>query len=77
AGKSTLLKAVLGMVPRASGTVRFIGQPLQAVRHRVGYMPQRASLDWDFPTSVLDVVLMGLYGRLGWFMRPGRAEREE
>ncbi len=77
AGKSTLLKAVLGMVPRASGTVQFFGQPLQAVRRRIGYVPQRSSVDWDFPTNALDVVLMGLYGRLGWFRRPGRAEREE
>ncbi|RIH89148.1 metal ABC transporter ATP-binding protein [Calidithermus roseus] len=77
AGKSTLLKAVLGMVPRASGTVQFFGQPLQAVRRHIGYVPQRSSVDWDFPTNALDVVLMGLYGRLGWFRRPGRAEREE
>ncbi|WP_018465708.1 metal ABC transporter ATP-binding protein [Calidithermus timidus] len=77
AGKSTLLKAVLGMVPRASGTVQFFGQPLRVVRRRIGYVPQRSSVDWDFPTSALDVVLMGLYGRLGWFRRPGKAEREE
>ncbi|ADH62605.1 MULTISPECIES: metal ABC transporter ATP-binding protein [Thermaceae] len=76
AGKSTLIKAVLGLIPKASGTVQFFGQPLEAARRRIGYVPQRSSVDWDFPTNALDVVLMGLYGRLGWFRRPGKAERE-
>lgn len=75
AGKSTLIKAVLGLVPITSGEVRLFGQPVDAVRGRVGYVPQRETVDWDFPVSVLDVVLMGTYGRLGWFRRPGRAER--
>ncbi len=77
AGKSTLIKAVLDLVPRAAGTVRVFGQPYRAVRRRVGYVPQRTSVDWDFPTDALDVVLMGTYGRLGWLRRPGRAEREQ
>ncbi|RIH88031.1 High-affinity zinc uptake system ATP-binding protein ZnuC [Meiothermus luteus] len=76
AGKSTLIKAALGMVPKASGRVRFFGQPLELSRKRIAYVPQRTSVDWDFPTHVLDVVMMGLYGRLGWFRRPGREERE-
>jgi len=76
AGKSTLIKAILGLVPLAGGQVRVFGQPLDVVRRRVGYVPQRESVDWDFPVSVLDVVLMGTYGRLGWFRRPGKAERE-
>jgi manganese/zinc/iron transport system ATP- binding protein len=76
AGKSTLIKAVLGLVPRASGQVWFFGQQLAQARARIGYVPQRGSVDWDFPTSVLDVVMMGLYGRLGWVRRPGRLERE-
>ena len=76
AGKSTLIKAILGLLPLASGAVRLFGQPVEAVRHRVGYMPQRESVDWDFPVSVMDVVVMGTYGKLGWFRRPGRAERE-
>jgi manganese/zinc/iron transport system ATP- binding protein len=76
AGKSTLIKAVLGLVPMASGEVRFFGQSLASVRKRIGYVPQRESVDWDFPVSVLDVVLMGTYGRLGWFRRPGKAERQ-
>jgi manganese/zinc/iron transport system ATP- binding protein len=76
AGKSTLIKAVLGLVPITSGEVRLFGQPVDAVRGRVGYVPQRETVDWDFPVNVLDVVLMGTYGRLGWFRRPGRAERQ-
>ncbi|MEI7684360.1 MAG: metal ABC transporter ATP-binding protein [Planctomycetota bacterium] len=75
AGKSTLLKAILGLVPLVSGNVSIFGQPLDRVRGRVAYVPQRESVDWDFPVSVLDVVLMGTYGRLGWFRRPGAAEK--
>jgi manganese/zinc/iron transport system ATP- binding protein len=76
AGKSTLLKSTLGLTPRAAGWARFFGKEYSEARDRVGYVPQRASVDWDFPTDVLDVVTMGLYGRLGWFRRPGRRERE-
>jgi manganese/zinc/iron transport system ATP- binding protein len=76
AGKSTLIKAVLGLVPMASGQVSIFGQPVSAVRKRIGYVPQRESVDWDFPVSVLDVVLMGTYGRLGWFRRPGKSQRD-
>jgi len=76
AGKSTLIKAVLGLVPMASGRVQISGEPVARQRKRIGYVPQRESVDWDFPVSVLDVVLMGTYGRLGWFRRPGKIERE-
>ncbi|HVA50842.1 MAG TPA: metal ABC transporter ATP-binding protein [Pirellulales bacterium] len=76
AGKSTLIKGVLGLVPIASGRVTLFGLPAASQRQLVGYVPQRESVDWDFPVSVLDVVLMGTYGRLGWFRRPGKAERE-
>ncbi len=75
AGKSTLLKAALGLVPLAGGEVRILGTPLEQVRGRVGYVPQRESVDWDFPVSVTDVVLMGTYARLGWLRRPGPRER--
>jgi manganese/zinc/iron transport system ATP- binding protein len=75
AGKSTLLKAALGLVPLMDGSVSFLGRPLAAVRGQVGYVPQRESVDWDFPVSVTDVVLMGTYARLGWFRRPGARER--
>lgn len=76
AGKSTLLKAMLGLVPLASGEVNLFGKPLKSQRHLVGYVPQRETVDWDFPVNVLDVVLMGTYRSLGWIRRPGRKERE-
>jgi manganese/zinc/iron transport system ATP- binding protein len=77
AGKSTLVKAVLGLVRPAAGRVTVHGRPYAEQRRLVAYVPQRGSVDWDFPTSVLDVVVMGRYGALGWFRRPGRAEREQ
>ena len=73
AGKSTLIKSILGLLPTLSGEVAFFGKPYREVRLRVGYVPQRTSVDWDFPVSALDVVTMGLYGRIGW-CRPVRAE---
>ena len=75
AGKSTLIKAVLDLAPLASGQVRIYGLPYAQQRHLVGYVPQRETVDWDFPVTALDVVMMGTYGRLGWFRRPGAAER--
>ncbi len=75
AGKSTLIKAALGLLPLAAGTVQIFGRPYHEARKLVGYVPQRGSVDWDFPTSVLDVVLMGRYGRLGWVRRPGAEDR--
>jgi manganese/zinc/iron transport system ATP- binding protein len=76
AGKSTLIKAILGLVPLASGRVSVFGRPVDSQRKLIGYVPQRESVDWDFPVSVLDVVLMGTYGKLGWFRRPGHTQRE-
>ncbi len=76
AGKSTLIKATLGLVRAAAGQVLFFGRPYAEQRRLVAYVPQRGSVDWDFPTSVLDVVMMGRYGALGWLRRPGRRERE-
>ncbi len=67
AGKSTLIKACLDLVPRVSGRIRIYGKPYKQQRHLVGYVPQRETVDWDFPVSALDVVAMGLYGRIGWF----------
>ena len=69
AGKSTLLKAVMDLIPRASGRVQVFGKTYRQSRNRVGYVPQRESVDWDFPVSALDVVAMGLYGKIGWCMR--------
>ncbi len=74
AGKTTLIKAMLGLVATAAGQVLFFGHPYGKRRHVVGYVPQRGSVDWDFPTSVLDVAMMGLYGRLGWVRRPGKKQ---
>lgn len=69
AGKSTLLKAALGVIPRLSGEVSVYGKPLAQARDRIAYVPQRASVDWDFPTTVIDVVLMGLYRKTGLLSR--------
>ncbi|RMG47200.1 MAG: metal ABC transporter ATP-binding protein [Acidobacteria bacterium] len=77
AGKSTLMRAILGLVTPVAGTVRIEGRPPRHARGRVAYVPQRSLLDWDFPTTVLDMVTMGTYGRLGWFRRPGAAERRD
>jgi manganese/zinc/iron transport system ATP- binding protein len=66
AGKSTLIKAAMDLIPKASGRVLIYGQPYRKQRHLVGYVPQRESVDWDFPVSALDVVAMGLYGKIGW-----------
>lgn len=76
AGKSTLLKSVMGLLPIASGWAKIHGKPWHEQRQLIGYVPQRESVDWDFPTDALDVVMMGAYGRLGWLRRPGKAERE-
>jgi manganese/zinc/iron transport system ATP- binding protein len=76
AGKSTLLKATLGLVPALSGEVRFFGRPLDEVRDRVGYLPQRASVDWDFPATALDVVCMARYPRMRWWGRVPRKHRD-
>jgi manganese/zinc/iron transport system ATP- binding protein len=76
AGKSTLLKAILGLVQPITGWVEVFGAPYRQRRSWVGYVPQRESVDWDFPTSALDVVTMGMYGELGWLRRPGRRHRE-
>ncbi len=76
AGKSTVLKAVMDLVPKASGRIEIYGQSYKQNRHRVGYVPQRESVDWDFPISVLDVVTMGLYGQIGWCLPVRRKHRD-
>jgi manganese/zinc/iron transport system ATP- binding protein len=75
AGKTTLIKAILRLIRPVSGNVLVDGKPYSPKTRMVAYVPQRGSVDWDFPTNVLDVVMMGTYGRLGWFRRPGKAER--
>lgn len=76
AGKSTLIKAMLELVPRVSGTVKLLGQQIGAQRHRIAYVPQRESVDWDFPSTVLDVVLMGMYREIGWFRTTKKIHRD-
>ena len=76
AGKSTLIKAALGIVPRLSGEVSVFGRDVAKARPRIAYVPQRASVDWDFPATVLDVVLMGLYREIGLFRFAGRRHEE-
>ncbi len=76
AGKSTLIKAMLDLIKPISGKVRFYGDSYQTQIKKIGYVPQSGSVDWDFPASVLDVVLMGTYGQVGWFKRPGKKEKD-
>jgi manganese/zinc/iron transport system ATP- binding protein len=76
AGKSTLIKAAMGMLPLSSGWVKVFGEPVKKNLTRIGYVPQRESVDWDFPVSVKDVVLMGRYGHLGLFKRPTKRDRD-
>ena len=77
AGKSTLLKGILGLEKPVAGFVRLWGQPIDKVRSRIAYVPQRGAVNWDFPTTVFDVVLMGRYVHIGLMRRPGRADREK
>lgn len=76
AGKSTLLKAALGLIPVLSGSIRFFSGSRGRHRQQIGYVPQSTSVDWDFPATARDVVLMGTYGRLGWLRRPGPTARQ-
>jgi manganese/zinc/iron transport system ATP- binding protein len=76
AGKSTLLKSVLGLIRPLSGKIDFFGEPLDKSRSRIAYVPQRESVDWDFPITALDVVLMGRYGRLGVLQTLRKADLE-
>jgi len=76
AGKSTLIKSILGLVPNLTGEVEIYGKSYKEQRKLIGYVPQRESVDWDFPTDVLDVVMMGQYGHLGWLKRPRQQEKK-
>lgn len=76
AGKSTLIKTALQLVKPMSGSISFFGKKYKQKRKKIGYVPQRGSVDWDFPTDVLDVVMMGRYGQLGWFKRPTKKDKE-
>ena len=76
AGKTTLIKSMLGLIKPVSGAVHFKMLPDKKFRNHIAYVPQSGSVDWDVPATVLDVVIMGRYGHLGWFKRPGRAEKQ-
>ncbi len=76
AGKSTLIKSIMDMVPRISGNIEVHGEPLEKQRQNIAYVPQRESVDWDFPATVLDVVTMGLYREIGWFKRIRKEHRK-
>lgn len=76
AGKSTFIKTALGLLKPISGKVEFFSKSLKEVRKKIAYVPQRESVDWDFPITVRDLVLMGRYGRLGIFSRPKKADIE-
>jgi len=76
AGKTTLLKSILGLVKPVAGTVSILGRPYREQRKQIGYVPQRGTVDWDFPTTVMDVVLMGTYGQVGWIRCPKAIHRE-
>lgn len=77
AGKSTLIKTLLQLHPSLTGEVRFFGSELHKVKSKIGYVPQRGSVDWDFPTNALDVVLMGLYGKIGWLKWPSKHHKQK
>ena len=77
AGKSTLIKAILGIIEPIAGSVSIYGKPYEEQRSLVAYVPQKGSVDWDFPTTTLDVVMMGTYGELGWIKRPGKKQKKE
>ncbi len=76
AGKTTLIKAALGLVKPLTGSITFAGETYKRVHKRIAYVPQKGSVDWDFPTTVFDVVMMGRYGHLGWIKRPGKKEHD-
>jgi len=76
AGKSTLIKSILGIIKPIAGSVQIFGKPYQKQVSKVAYVPQKGSVDWDFPTTALDVVIMGTYGSLGWIKRPGQKEKK-
>ncbi|KAB8121822.1 MAG: ABC-type Mn/Zn transport system ATP-binding protein [Candidatus Phytoplasma cynodontis] len=75
AGKSTLIKTMIELIPKISGNILFNDQKYTKIRKKISYVPQRNSVDWDFPITVFDVVLMGRYGHLGWFKRPTQEDK--
>lgn len=76
AGKSTLFKALVGLLPLRAGRIRLHGATPGGQADPIAYVPQREDVDWSFPVTVREVVMMGRYGRLGWLRRPRAADRE-
>ena len=76
AGKTTFIKAILELVPKKEGTIFIGGELFAHARSKIAYIPQRSSVDWDFPLTVFDMVLMGCYGKLGWFKGPSKREKD-
>jgi iron/zinc/copper transport system ATP-binding protein len=76
AGKSTLLKALLNLIPLDKGQITIQGKPIRSSRNKIAYVPQRSNIDWDFPITVIDTVLIGTYPSLGLLKRPKKQERE-
>ena len=77
AGKSTLIKAATGLVKASSGEIKFFGESFKKMRKKIAYVPQRSSVDWDFPITAEELVMMGKYGTLGLFKRPSKEDRLE
>jgi manganese transport system ATP-binding protein len=76
AGKSTLMKAALNLISRDRGDIKIFGEPLKKWKKNIAYVPQRSDIDWDFPITVIDVVLLGTYPKLGLFRRPSKNDKE-
>ena len=76
AGKSTLIKALLGLIPIDRGHVRICGEEIRDIRRKISYVPQRSNIDWDFPITVLETVVLGTYPNLGPFQKPRKKEKE-
>jgi manganese/zinc/iron transport system ATP- binding protein len=77
AGKTSILKALVGLIKPITGVITIFGEPYAAVRSRVAYVPQRSAVDWDFPATVFDVVMMGRYQHIGWFRWPSKQDKDK
>jgi manganese/iron transport system ATP-binding protein len=71
AGKTTLIKAILGLLPPQSGRILFKGRPVRRCRRQIAYVPQRSQIDWDYPITAWNVVMMAHTRNTGWLRRPG------
>lgn len=77
AGKTTLVKSILNFIPHLTGNIKINGKDLKKEIDNISYVPQKESVNWQFPTTVSDVVLMGTYRELGWFKRPGKTQKDK